>query len=310
MAQNVESMSMQRVPVPRAHAGVSMSDLKRGPSGRWTLVRMMPTDLKRVVQHHFRAEIDGHQRRYLLRHVGGEKVSSAAVEKEMGDIVGEWNVSVPGVGRTWLQRMSDGGTPVANSLIPYTHFGVSLITLLRIGLSKAVKERLYGMFLQLPVYEDMAPWNIQWANGKLAYVDVDTMQSHLEVALPHAYQMILALMNYERTVADFGKCERPVKLPFHIPYVGSCVKSADEMRADDRLRRDLGCTDKLPVPCGTFCAPTFVHCLRELYERGIVGEGQLDDDKTMLIAKKSKKKLRKPKKTVAAAKEIKRLPDA
>lgn len=45
------------------------------------------------------------------------------------------------------------GTAVANSLIPYTHFGISLITLLRIGLSGTTKTRLYGQFLQIPVYE-------------------------------------------------------------------------------------------------------------------------------------------------------------
>jgi hypothetical protein len=70
---------------------------------------------------------------------------------------------------------------------------------------------------QLPVYEDMATWNIQWTGGRLLYVDVDTMQSHLEIVLPHAYKMVLALMNYERTVSDFGKCDRPVKMPFGIP---------------------------------------------------------------------------------------------
>ncbi len=31
-------------------------------------------------------------------------------------------------------------------------------------------------------------------------------------SLPHAYQMILSLMNYERTVADFGRCEGSVRL--------------------------------------------------------------------------------------------------
>ena len=92
----------------------------------------------------------------------------------------------PGIGRTWLQRTAGDGMAVTNSLIPYTHYGISLITLLRIGLSGNTKTKLYGQFLQIPVYEDMATWNIQWANGRLAYVDVDTMQSHLELSLPHA----------------------------------------------------------------------------------------------------------------------------
>jgi hypothetical protein len=147
------------------------------------------------------------------------------VTDALGPLASEWTKDTPGIGKTWLQRTDDGGTAVANSIIPYTHFGISLITLLRIGLSGNTKTKLYGQFLQIPVYEDMATWNIQWTKGKLAYVDVDTMQKHLEVrglllttgvslesrpkqgSLPHAYQMILALMNYERTVADFGRCE-------------------------------------------------------------------------------------------------------
>lgn len=38
--------------------------------------------------------------------------------------------------------------------------GISLIALLRMGLLKEMKERLYNLFLHLPLYEDMAPWNI------------------------------------------------------------------------------------------------------------------------------------------------------
>lgn len=50
---------------------------------------------------------------------------------------------------------------------------------------------------------------------------MDTMHSHLEEALPHAFQLILALMNYERTVADFGRCNGSVKMMFGVPYVVS-----------------------------------------------------------------------------------------
>jgi len=192
--------------------------------------------------------------------------------------------------------MDDGGSAVANAVIPYTHFGVSLITLLRIGVSFVTRERLYGMFLQIPVYQDMATWNIQWRRGKLAYVDVDTMQSHLELALPRAYQTVLALMNYERTISDFGKCERPVRMPFGIAYVGSCVKPSDESRSDERMRRDAGCTDEMPVPCYGKCVPTFVHCLRDLYERQLMGETfnvsssrDFDDGDTLLLSVKRKK---------------------
>jgi hypothetical protein len=45
--------------------------------------------------------------------------------------------------------------------IPYTSiYGVTLITALRLGLHPALRERLFHSFLRLPLYEDMAPWNI------------------------------------------------------------------------------------------------------------------------------------------------------
>ena len=38
--------------------------------------------------------------------------------------------------------------------------GVSLIALLRMGLLEEEKDMFYDMFVRLPLYEDMAPWNI------------------------------------------------------------------------------------------------------------------------------------------------------
>ena len=38
--------------------------------------------------------------------------------------------------------------------------GISLIALLRLGLLSEVKARLYEQFIKMPLYEDMAPWNI------------------------------------------------------------------------------------------------------------------------------------------------------
>jgi hypothetical protein len=45
--------------------------------------------------------------------------------------------------------------------IPYTTiYGVTLITILRLGLDARLRERFFTSFLKLPLYEDMAPWNI------------------------------------------------------------------------------------------------------------------------------------------------------
>lgn len=46
----------------------------------------------------------------------------------------------------------------------------------------------------------------------------------------------------------------------------------NEERSEDELRRDSGCTEALPVPCHGKCTATFVHCLRDLHERQLMGE--------------------------------------
>ena len=99
----------------------------------------------------------------------------------------------------------------------------------------------------------------------------------------------------------------PVRLQFGIPFVGNCIKPEAERRSDDRLRRDLRCTDKLPVPCSDgLCKPTFVHCLRgshvflsflprlscflllDVYEKSILGEAQNAEEVATVAPKRRK----------------------
>lgn len=48
-----------------------------------------------------------------------------------------------------------------SSVIPYVSlYGVTLISMLRMGLKNAIKVRAYHQFVALPLYQDMAPWNI------------------------------------------------------------------------------------------------------------------------------------------------------
>jgi hypothetical protein len=45
--------------------------------------------------------------------------------------------------------------------IPYTNiYGVTLITALRLGLETSLRDRLFKFFLAMPLFEDMAPWNV------------------------------------------------------------------------------------------------------------------------------------------------------
>jgi hypothetical protein len=45
----------------------------------------------------------------------------------------------------------------------------------------------------MPLYEDMAPWNIFFEAGKLIYIDYDTRNLHFDEAVPMAYQVTLRL---------------------------------------------------------------------------------------------------------------------
>jgi hypothetical protein len=59
--------------------------------------------------------------------------------------------------------------------IPYGQlYGITLITVLRLGLVESQREIAYHNFVALPLYEDMAPWNIVFQGSRMAYIDYDT----------------------------------------------------------------------------------------------------------------------------------------
>jgi hypothetical protein len=145
-------------------------------SGR-SFLRVDSADFNRTVGHHFIREQDrqrdGHKRQYKLRNVGTT---------------------------TNMIRTEDG------SKIAYDTFGISLITLMRIGSSRFMRDRLYEQFIRLPLYLDMAPWNLQFRAGQLHYLDKDTMDVTYERLQPYAYQLILSMINFKRAMEDFGRC--------------------------------------------------------------------------------------------------------
>ena len=118
-----------------------------------------------TVHHHFDYEIDGHQRTYKMHSEGPHKV--------------------------WLTREED------ESKIPYTvdgqpiHYGMTLISILRLGVTDEIRDELYASFLQMSLYEDMAPWNIFYEAGKLIYIDYDTRNLVFDEAVKTAYQVLL-----------------------------------------------------------------------------------------------------------------------
>ncbi|XP_070556270.1 uncharacterized protein [Ptychodera flava] len=194
----------------------------------WKLLRIDVRNLSTTVDHHFDYALDGHQRKYTLHCVSNEKSY-----------------------RVYLVRNKDG------FVIPYGNVnGVSVIALLRMGLLSELKDHFYNMFVHMPLYEDMAPWNIIFRAGKLEYIDYDTKDLTLTHMVPAAYQVMSMLMNYERTVRDFGRCNSQSSNPYNFPYISNCVGSDFSGPCYD---------PKYPVPCGDHtCRSTYVECLRAL----------------------------------------------
>ncbi len=51
---------------------------------------------------------------------------------------------------------------------------MSLIAVLRLGMGEVHKKRFYEQFVRMPVFEDMAPWNVVLIGSGLGYIDHDT----------------------------------------------------------------------------------------------------------------------------------------
>ncbi|XP_067678747.1 uncharacterized protein [Haliotis asinina] len=210
---------------------LSPQALSDGAQLPWKLVRVDVKQLKLEVDHHFDYNLDGHTRKYTL-HCISNNSSSYTV---------------------YLVRNTDGFK------IPYgTVNAVSLIALLRMGLVSPIKERFYSEFLQLPLFEDMAPWNIVFRAGRLEYIDYDSRDLTFNKMSSTAYQVMAMLMNFKRTVDDFGHCKSDAKTPYGFNLVSRCVGSDFQGP----------CTDtKYPVPCGDHtCRATFIDCLLALQD--------------------------------------------
>jgi len=167
--------------------------------------------------------------------------------------------------------------------IPYTSiYGVTLISAIRLGLDSRIRDRYFSEFLNLSLYEDMAPWNIVLNGRSLSYIDYDTRditfdQDISKVSTAHTwcalfknnkwisfsfffyaqtYRLMSVLMNYKRTVEDFKKCSYKAGTVYNIAFISDCIGS--------ELGRKITCPDlKNPVPCGDgSCHSDYISCLR------------------------------------------------
>jgi hypothetical protein len=254
------------------------------------LVRIDLANLTRHVNHHFDSEIDGHNRKYTLKVLSNVSASIDVMNKLTRKTPSENNFqevykylsagnhpnhgnsiscdkivcgnsqSTLGVVSIRLQRDFDGAS------IPYdTVYGITLITIMRLGLLSPLKSLAYHSFLALPLYQDMAPWNIVFMGPKLDYIDYDTRDKTYDKLVPHAYEIMEVLFNYKRTVEDFKKCAAKGSNPYGFPFVSDCVGGHGFTGP---------CKDSaFPVPCAdNTCQSDYVSCLRSLSKRDKVKE--------------------------------------
>ena len=108
--------------------------------------------------------------------------------------------------------------------IPYGQlYGVTLITILRLGLVEKQREYAYHNFVALPLYEDMAPWNIVFQGSRMAYIDYDTKDVTFDDIVPLTYKTLSVLFNYKRTVEDFRKCGPSGHNPYGFQHINACI---------------------------------------------------------------------------------------
>ena len=210
------------------------------------LVRVDIVNMTRHVNHHFQSEIDGHERKYTLNVAAlpaGTPVRPGLHPNNGGFL------------DIHLTRDKDGAH------IPYeTVHGVTLIAVLRMGLLKPLRAQAYHQFVALPLYQDMAPWNIVFLGPALDYIDFDTKDHTYDALVPHIFEVMEVLFNYKRTVEDFKQCHGKAPVLYGFPFVSDCVASAVF---------DGPCKDNSrPVPCGDGkCHSDYISCLRALSDR-------------------------------------------
>jgi hypothetical protein len=147
------------------------------------LVRSDIKNMTRHVHHHYDYAKDGHTRTYTMHVEANASETARVTEFFHSDISSlhpwRFNETIALVQSSPLLPPLQYSLPLGmhsnqhqivsvrlyrdkdSFFIPYTSiYGVTLISLLRLGLEKKQRERLFSSFLRLPLYEDMAPWNI------------------------------------------------------------------------------------------------------------------------------------------------------
>jgi hypothetical protein len=288
------SVMFSPMSINQPHQQSSIADslsLTKTYNGAFPMMRCDIVNMTRHVHHHFDYARDGHSRTYTM-HIGINQTATDLISYFLKSHT-DWKVhdialmthrmDKEGV-MLMLPDVTNGDGPVTTLAlgnhpcqhhitsvqlfrdkdrwrIPYTSiYGVTLITALCMGLKPVLRDRLFQEFLRLPLYEDMAPWNIVLFGKSVDYIDYDTKDITFDKVLPKAYQIMTVLMNYKRTVEDFKRCGSKASTVYGLPFVSDCV-------APTSLTNVPNCgTDlRYPVPCGDgHCHSDYISCLRSL----------------------------------------------
>lgn len=152
------------------------------PYFEFPMVRCDIVNMTRHVHHHYDYGKDGHTRTYTMR-VEVNRTLSDQIKQTLNQDV---STAVPELQEDGIHLypsisseassvlLPPGFHPNQHSIvgvrlyrdkdswpIPYVSiYGITIITALRIGLDDDQRDRYFHSFLDLPLYEDMAPWNI------------------------------------------------------------------------------------------------------------------------------------------------------
>ena len=258
--------SMAKVP---GSTKLSMQSL---PGDVLNMVRVDIVNMTRSVNHHFDYAKDGHQRKYKMhveRNVSSVLYKHGVVDQDDGNRnslqivrsnMKEGQHSNRGmVIDVYITRQHDKWH------IPYGQlYGITLITILRMGLVDSQRTAAYHRFVNLPLYEDMAPWNIVFQGSRMAYIDYDTKDVTYDRVVPLTYRVLSVLFNYKRTVEDFKRCGPSSHNSYGFPHINSCV--GGKIKTDFVRNGGKKCEESnAPVPCGDgSCQSDYISCLKVL----------------------------------------------
>lgn len=262
------------------------------------MIRIDLVNMTRTVHHHFDHAVDGHERTYKLhvvRNFTTEKMLHRFEQMQPSSDIVYPRILKSGNHRNgqnvlsvYLIRQKD------NVMIPYEEIRYfTLVSALRIGMVDSIKERSWRKFLELPLYEDMAPWNIVFQGSEMQYIDYDTRQITYDDQVANVYRVLSVLYNYKRTVSDFGKCGEKAKTQYNFGFVSDCVgvESSDddaifswdpvqvkeEPKDEPLIKPPKKCpSSKYPVPCPDGnCHTDYITCLRAMEKQNqILGNPQ------------------------------------